>query len=209
MFLRKDQITPELLRLFRYQKGLNQQDLAARLQIHRTRLARLEARTLELRDIEIERIYELLQKEDSAAVRQLLHTLSRNGASASSPSASLALAEANEAQDDFSVEWFSHSLRIHRRNRGLTQEALAQKIGVGVASPTRWEKGKSVPTLGLLVKLCKALGVSADLLLGLRNNNHYGPAEFTDVQCEAANIVGSLDDKQQLAVITMLRGLAP
>ena len=52
-----------------------------------------------------------------------------------------------------------------RRERGLTQEALGQKLGVTNKTVSRWENGNYMPDIELLVPLGEALGVSVNELL--------------------------------------------
>ena len=52
-----------------------------------------------------------------------------------------------------------------RKERGLTQEALGQKLGVTNKTVSRWENGNYMPDIELLVPLGEALGVNANELL--------------------------------------------
>ena len=52
-----------------------------------------------------------------------------------------------------------------RRRSGLTQEALAEKLGVSRQAVSKWETGDAVPELGKLPLLAGAFGVTADWLL--------------------------------------------
>lgn len=52
-----------------------------------------------------------------------------------------------------------------RKKRGLTQAALAEKLGVEQPTIQRWEKGKREPELAQLVALAAALGVEPGSLL--------------------------------------------
>lgn len=52
-----------------------------------------------------------------------------------------------------------------RKEKGLTQDDLAKKAGVGIAQMRRYEKGASSPTLEVIKNLARALGVSADELI--------------------------------------------
>jgi DNA-binding transcriptional regulator YiaG len=45
----------------------------------------------------------------------------------------------------FELETFSDSVRLVRRQLGLSQEALAHELGVSFATINRWENGKTVP----------------------------------------------------------------
>ena len=53
-----------------------------------------------------------------------------------------------------------------RESRGMTQKQLAMNIGVTEAVISNWETGKNRPNVDVLKKLCAALEVSADELLG-------------------------------------------
>jgi transcriptional regulator with XRE-family HTH domain len=45
---------------------------------------------------------------------------------------------------------------------------MAERIGVADEVYARVERGRSLPRVGTMVKLCSALGVSADVLLGIK-----------------------------------------
>ena len=56
-----------------------------------------------------------------------------------------------------------------RRERGMTQKELAEKLDVTDKAVSRWETGKGLPDISLLKPLADALGVSiADILSGER-----------------------------------------
>ncbi len=56
-------------------------------------------------------------------------------------------------------------LKRLREQRGLTQEALAQKAGISRAYLARLEMGRHDPHLSRLRKLAKALGVKVGRLV--------------------------------------------
>ena len=60
-----------------------------------------------------------------------------------------------------------------RIRAGITQEYVAEAVGVSRTAVTRWEQGEIEPTLGHLAALAGLLGVTADHLLGLEP----GPAD--------------------------------
>jgi transcriptional regulator with XRE-family HTH domain len=62
-------------------------------------------------------------------------------------------------------ERMAGNLKAWRARRGLTQQALAAKSGVGYASIARIETGEQDPTIGMLERLAEALGVDAVALL--------------------------------------------
>lgn len=52
-----------------------------------------------------------------------------------------------------------------RHERGLTQEALGEKLGVTNKTVSRWETGAYMPDIELLIPLGETLGVSVNELL--------------------------------------------
>ena len=52
-----------------------------------------------------------------------------------------------------------------RKRSGLSQEALAEKLGVSRQTVSRWELGTAQPELGSLLPLCRLFGVPAEVLL--------------------------------------------
>ena len=60
---------------------------------------------------------------------------------------------------------FGKRLATLRRERGLTQPALADAITIHVSQLRRYEAGTSQPTLDVLRRLATHLAISADVLL--------------------------------------------
>jgi transcriptional regulator with XRE-family HTH domain len=52
-----------------------------------------------------------------------------------------------------------------RKGLGLTQETLADIIGVGGSSVCHWEKGVARPDHGRLIDVASALGISVEELI--------------------------------------------
>ncbi len=52
-----------------------------------------------------------------------------------------------------------------RRDRNMTQEVLAEYLGVSVSAVSQWEVDKTSPDLSLIAPLCHLFSVSADILL--------------------------------------------
>ena len=53
----------------------------------------------------------------------------------------------------------------HRKQLGLSQEELAQRLGVTRQAVSKWELGTSLPELEVIVSLAKVFGVTTDYLL--------------------------------------------
>lgn len=60
----------------------------------------------------------------------------------------------------------SDNIRAHRRARSLTQQQLADALGVTVGAVYKWEANLSAPDLTLLVELADLFDTSVDVLLG-------------------------------------------
>lgn len=65
-----------------------------------------------------------------------------------------------------------------RKKKGLTQQALADKVGVEQPTIQRWEKGKREPELAQLIALAKALDVEPGALLDPTLATPIGPRLF-------------------------------
>ncbi|MCL2234502.1 MAG: helix-turn-helix domain-containing protein [Firmicutes bacterium] len=64
---------------------------------------------------------------------------------------------------------FAKTLKELRLEKELTQEGLANILGVNRTSISDWEKPRTEPSLTMLVELAKFFGVTVDELLGVEN----------------------------------------
>jgi transcriptional regulator with XRE-family HTH domain len=60
---------------------------------------------------------------------------------------------------------FATRLADARKERGLTQQALADRVGIHVTQIRRYEAGTSSPTLDVLAKIAIAMNVTTDSLV--------------------------------------------
>ena len=61
---------------------------------------------------------------------------------------------------------FAEIIGAYRRELGLTQEGLAQKLGVTNQAVSKWESGQSCPDIALLPQLADLFGITIDELFG-------------------------------------------
>ena len=61
------------------------------------------------------------------------------------------------------------NLKIIRKSKGITQEDLAGIIGIHSRQLSKIETGEHFPSCKTLEKICIALDVSADRLLGIED----------------------------------------
>ena len=66
----------------------------------------------------------------------------------------------------------AENIRSLRKERKLTQEQLAELLGVTTGAVYKWESGLSVPELTMLVEIADYFEVSVDALLGYRNRDN-------------------------------------
>ncbi|OCQ50694.1 transcriptional repressor DicA [Photorhabdus australis subsp. thailandensis] len=78
---------------------------------------------------------------------------------------------------------FGKRLATLRKDRKLTQAALAEKVGCHVTMIRRYEADEVQPTLEIIRKLSRALSVSADTLVF--DENERNPDEELRLQFEA------------------------
>lgn len=94
---------------------------------------------------------------------------------------------------------FPERLAMLRKERGLTQQALADAVSRAVLQIRRYEGGTSQPTLDVIRRLAIALGVSADMLVF--DTKERDPADTLRYQFEA---VSKLSEQEQTVVRELL-----
>lgn len=89
-----------------------------------------------------------------------------------------------------------------RKQRGLTQQALASAIDLHVNQIKRYEAGTAQPTLDTLVRLAKELHTTLDdLVFG---EDHRSPADELKLQFEALSLFDEEDRRIAKALLESL-----
>ena len=52
-----------------------------------------------------------------------------------------------------------------RKEQGVTQAVLAEKLGISDRAISKWETGKSMPDSGIMLDLCELLKITVNELL--------------------------------------------
>ena len=60
---------------------------------------------------------------------------------------------------------FAENLKKIRKDKGYTQEILAEKLNVVRQTVSKWEKGLSLPDVGMLSKIANVLETDVNILL--------------------------------------------
>ena len=89
-----------------------------------------------------------------------------------------------------------------RKDRGLSQQAMADAIGIHANSWKKYESGHAQPSLDVLKKIAVALHVSTDFLLF--EEHERGPQDDMALQFEA---VSQLQPEEQSVVKDVLESL--
>lgn len=96
-----------------------------------------------------------------------------------------------------------------RREKNMTQEDLAEKLGVSNKSISRWENGKTMMDISLFEPLCNELDISIiELLNGERINDKKKDKLYTKTLINYSNKVGSRN-KQVILTILFIMSLMP
>lgn len=89
-----------------------------------------------------------------------------------------------------------------RKEKGLSQQALADAIGLHVNQIKRYETGSSQPSLETLKKISKALRVSIDSLVF--NEDEVGPSDTLRMQFQA---ISQMPEHEQEVILELLEGM--
>lgn len=100
-------------------------------------------------------------------------------------------------------------IALNRKNKGLTQEQLAEKLGVTNKTVSRWETGKYMPDLSLLKPLSEELGITLNELLSGENVDKEKIVENAEL-----SIIKALDysskkvenEHRKISIIMMVMG---
>ncbi|MCQ2431999.1 MAG: helix-turn-helix domain-containing protein [Clostridia bacterium] len=80
-----------------------------------------------------------------------------------------------------------------RKELNLTQEQLAEKLGVSNKTISKWETGKSMPDYGIISSLCETLGITLP--------------ELMDGEAAAEQSIRTYDDAQILDLIKRVQDM--
>lgn len=77
----------------------------------------------------------------------------------------------NNVWGEIVKDTFSKNIKNLRKEQGLSQTELADKIFINKSMVSAYEKGTRMPSLGALIQLSNVLNVSIDYLLGIQKEN--------------------------------------
>ena len=89
------------------------------------------------------------------------------------------------------------NLQVFRKRKNLTQEALADRVGVARQTVVKWEAGESAPDLDMAGALAEALDVSLDDLVNMPENE---VSDGPDMQKKHLFGLVTVGDKGQIVI---------
>lgn len=100
--------------------------------------------------------------------------------------------------------YLSENIKKLRREKNLTQEALAEFLGVTFQSVSNWERGESYPDISMLPEIAGFFKVSVDKLLGINKaeNEH-------EINSKIAEYDNLTDHKLMQEIINDLKAKFP
>ena len=78
----------------------------------------------------------------------------------------------------------AEQISILRKNKGLTQMELGERVGVSFQAVSKWERGETLPDITVLPDLAKVLETSIDhiLLGGEKQIEYKGKISVADIK---------------------------
>ena len=96
-------------------------------------------------------------------------------------------------------------IQLRRKEKGMTQKDLADRIGVSDKTISKWENGNSVPDTEILTSLCQSLDISVNELL----SGEKLPVENYSVKAEEnmMNLLKENEDNRKNSTIQLVVGI--
>ncbi|MDR0861180.1 MAG: helix-turn-helix domain-containing protein [Oscillospiraceae bacterium] len=96
--------------------------------------------------------------------------------------------------------YIAENIRRLRLEKSVTQERLAEHVGVTTSAVSKWERGEAYPDITLVLPLAEYFGVSADTLLGVdKARDEARIAEYIK-ECSRLGALGRYKEQFELSV---------
>lgn len=107
----------------------------------------------------------------------------------------------NEIKTEVAAMNIGNNISALRKKKGITQEELANELGVSAQAVSKWENNSSCPDVSLLTEIADYFGVSVDSLLRENEEDIVNSSENKD-----ANAKSSDDKKNIMIKVTQQNG---
>lgn len=102
----------------------------------------------------------------------------------------------NEIKTEVATMNIGNNIAVLRKKKGITQEELANELGVSAQAVSKWENNSSCPDVSLLTKIADYFGVSVDALLRAQEDDIVDLAEEKEDNVKP-------DDKKNIVIKIM------
>ena len=106
----------------------------------------------------------------------------------------------NEIKTEVTTMNIGNNIAVLRKKKGITQEELANELGVSAQAVSKWENNSSCPDVSLLTKIADYFGVSVDALLRAQED------DIVDLAEEKEDNVKPDDKKNIVIKVTQQNG---
>lgn len=89
-----------------------------------------------------------------------------------------------------------------RKEKGLTQAQLAEKLGISNRAVSKWENGKSLPDASIMINLCNSLGITVNELL---NGERISMEDYKEKAEDTMTNVVKISQKEKRAMMKDIR----
>lgn len=101
------------------------------------------------------------------------------------------------------MHYLNENLKFLRRKKGLTQQELADELGVNRANIGSYEENRSEPRLGTMLKICNYFQITVDELL-ITDLNRVSSNDMAIAENEKLRILSVVVDNQNEEMITFV-----
>lgn len=105
------------------------------------------------------------------------------------------------------VERIGSFLKNLRKEKGITQEQLAEKLGVSSRTVSRWETGSNLPDLGILIELADLYNVDIRELIDGERKSENMEQETKDTLMKAADYADHEKKRLKKKMLDMMVGV--
>ena len=98
-------------------------------------------------------------------------------------------------------------LKNLRKEKGITQEQLAEKLGVSNRTVSRWETGSNLPDLGMLIELANLYNVDIRELIDGERKSENMDRETKDTLMKAADYAEQDKKRLKRKMLDMMAGV--
>ena len=94
-----------------------------------------------------------------------------------------------------------------RKEKGLTQMQLAEKLNITNRAVSKWETGKSMPDVSLMLDLCDILGINVNELLSgeritMEDYQKRAEENLMELQAKKEKVQGELESIMKILIVT-------